>query len=85
MKVAQIFHNIEDNRRLRSQKKADNIKMIILTGSDAIVIMKSDSGGPYAVRAQPKKVNAVIVCCNKVWKNIKLMKIIINASLRSLT
>ena len=46
VKLPTIFHNIEDNSRLRSQKKAERMRMMILTGSDAMVIVKRAAGGP---------------------------------------
>ena len=46
VKLPTIFHNIEDNSRLRSQKKAERMRMMILTGSDAMVIVNRAAGGP---------------------------------------
>ena len=46
VKLPTIFHNIEDRRRLRSQKKAERMRMMILTGSEAIVIVNRAAGGP---------------------------------------
>ena len=51
----------EDSKRLSSQKKAERMRMIIFTGSDAIVNRKRDRAGPYAVRAHPKNERTVIV------------------------
>ena len=61
VKLPTIFHRIEDNNKLKSQKKAERMRIIILTGSDAIVMRNKDRAGPYAVRAQPKNVKAVIL------------------------
>ena len=46
VKFSTIFHNIEENNRLRSQKKAERIRIMILTGSEAIVIRNKERGGP---------------------------------------
>ena len=46
MKLPTIFHSIEDRSRLRSQKKAERMRMMILTGSEAMVIVKRAAGGP---------------------------------------
>ena len=35
-----------DSRRERSQKKAERMRIIILTGSDAIVMRNKDRAGP---------------------------------------
>ena len=45
-----------DNRRLRSQKKAERMRMMILTGSEEMVRRNSAKGVPYAVNAHPKNV-----------------------------
>ena len=47
---------MEDNNRLRSQKKAERMRMMILTGSEAMVMRNRERAGPYAVRAHPKNV-----------------------------
>ena len=46
VKLPTIFHNIEDNSRLRSQKKAERMRMMILTGSEAMVMVNMAAGGP---------------------------------------
>ena len=46
VKLPTIFHNIEDRRRLRSQKKAERMRMMIFTGSEAIVKRNRASAGP---------------------------------------
>ena len=56
-----IFHRMEDNNRLRSQKKAERMRMMILTGSEAMVMRNRERAGPYAVRAHPKNVKAVMM------------------------
>ena len=53
-------HRIAEKRRLRSQKKAERMRMMILTGSEEMVRRKRASGVPYAVRAHPKNVYTVI-------------------------
>ena len=44
MKLPTIFHNIEDRSRLRSQKKAE--RMMILMGAEAMVMVNRAAGGP---------------------------------------
>ena len=56
-----ISHNTEEKRRLRSQKKAERMRMMIFTGSEAIVKRNSARAGPYAVKAQPKNESAVML------------------------
>ena len=41
-----ISHNTEESSRLRSQKKAERMRMMILTGSEAMVKRNRDSAGP---------------------------------------
>ncbi len=50
----------DERRRARSQKKAERMRTMTRTGSLTTVKTKSAKGGPKAVRAQPKKVHAVI-------------------------
>ena len=50
-----------DKSRLRSQKNAESIRMMILTGSEEMVRRNRAKGVPYAVRAHPKNVKAVII------------------------
>ena len=63
VKLPTIFHKIDEHSRLKSQKNADRMRIMILTGSDAIVRRNNERAGPYAVKAQPKNVNAVILNC----------------------
>ena len=56
-----ISHNTEEKRRLRSQKKAERMRMMIFTGSEAIVKRNRARAGPYAVKAQPKNESAVML------------------------
>ena len=70
-----IFHRMEDNNRLRSQKKAERMRMMILTGSEAMVMRNRERAGPYAVRAHPKNVKAVMmIFCGFFLDNHSLQK-----------
>ena len=46
VKLPTIFHKIDDINKLSSQKKAERIRMIILTGSDAMVMRNRERAGP---------------------------------------
>lgn len=56
-------HHMEDRTRERSQKKEAAIRMMMRTGSWAMVKMKRTNGGPKARKVQPK--NSAIVILSK--------------------
>ena len=56
MRGTTAVQRMADSRRLRSQKKAERMRMMILTGSEEIVKRNRANGVPYAVKAHPKNV-----------------------------